>query len=119
MKLIKARSAVLPFVQVIILLLIFLSVTSCRSRHNKDAQVFRYNETTGIATLDPAFAKNQSVIWPIHQLYNTLVETDGQLNMVPSLATRWDVSPDRKTYLFHLRQDVFFHDSPAFTNGKG
>ena len=31
---------------------------------------------TGIASLDPAFAKNQSIMWAVHQLYNTLVEVD-------------------------------------------
>jgi peptide/nickel transport system substrate-binding protein len=81
--------------------------------------VFRYNEQTGIATLDPAFAKNQSIIWAVHQLYNTLVETDQELNIVPSLAKSWEVSGDRRTYIFHLRTDVFFHDNDAFPGGKG
>jgi oligopeptide transport system substrate-binding protein len=92
---------------------------SCHQKNNNGKQVFRYNETTGIATLDPAFAKNQSIIWAVHQLYNTLVETDSNLNIVPSLAYRWDVSPDRLTYVFHLRNDVFFHDNEVFPGGKG
>src|SRR5258708_39140609 len=81
-----------------------------RHERNQDKTVFRYNEQTGVATLDPAFAKNQSIIWPVHQIYNTLVETDQNLNIVPSLAKSWDVSADRLTYTFHLRSDVFFHD---------
>ena len=102
-----------------LLLFCVVLIISCQSQHKKNENVFRYNETTGIATLDPAFAKNQSVIWPVHQLYNTLIETDNKLNMVPSLAKRWDVSADRMTYVFHLRNDVVFHDNPAFKNGKG
>lgn len=94
-------------------------LSSCYSKRSNNKQVFRYNESTGIATLDPAFAKNQSIIWAVHQLYNTLVETDNKLNIVPSLAYRWDVSPDRLTYIFHLRNDVFFHDNDAFPEGKG
>ncbi|HYC29248.1 MAG TPA: ABC transporter substrate-binding protein, partial [Chitinophagaceae bacterium] len=58
-------------------------------------------------------------MWPIHQLYNTLVETDSNLNMVPSLAHSWDVSEDRLTYIFHLRGDVFFHDNDVFPQGRG
>src|SRR5215813_6783997 len=92
---------------------------SCGSKVQRDKQVFRYNEQDGIATLDPAFAKNRSIIWAIHQLYNTLVETDDALNIAPSLAYRWDISPDRKTYTFHLRTDVYFHDNDAFPGGKG
>lgn len=92
---------------------------SCISKEDSEKMIFYYNETTGIASLDPAFAKNQSVMWPVHQLYNTLIETDSNLNIVPSLAKSWEVSDDRKTYIFHLRTDVFFHDNAAFPNGKG
>jgi oligopeptide transport system substrate-binding protein len=88
--------------------------------HNKaDKKIFHYNEVTGIASLDPAFAKNQSVMWAVHQIYNTLIETDDNLNMVPSLAKSWNVSDDRKLYTFHLRTDVFFHDNDAFPESKG
>jgi oligopeptide transport system substrate-binding protein len=97
----------------------FCGLYSCSSKHATNKQVFNYNEQTGIATLDPAFAKNQSVMWPIHQLYNTLVEVDSSLNIVPSVAKRWDVSADRRVFTFHLRDDVFFHDDPCFPNGKG
>ncbi len=93
-------------------------LTACYNK-KQNRNIFHYNEQTGIASLDPAFAKNQSIMWAIHQLYNTLVEVDENLNIVPSLATRWDISPDRLTWTFHLRNDVFFHDDPAFKNGKG
>ncbi|PYE90020.1 ABC transporter substrate-binding protein [Phyllobacterium leguminum] len=32
----------------------------------------------------------------------------------PALAKNWDISPDRKTYTFHLHQGVKFHDGAAF-----
>ncbi len=82
-------------------------------------KVFTYNESDGIATLDPAFAKNRSIMWVIHQLYGTLVETDADLHFVPGLARSWEVSADRRVWTFHLRTDVFFHDDPAFPGGKG
>jgi oligopeptide transport system substrate-binding protein len=94
-------------------------LSSCDNNRSSSKQVFRYNENSNIATLDPAFAKSQSVIWAVHQLYNTLVETDSQLHIVPSLATRWEISADRLQYTFYLRKDVFFHDNDAFPNGKG
>jgi peptide/nickel transport system substrate-binding protein len=82
-------------------------------------KVFNYNEVDGIATLDPAFAKNRSIIWAVHQLYSTLVETDDRLNIVPCLARSWEVGPDRRTWTFHLRTDVYFQDDPAFPGGRG
>ncbi len=98
-------------------LIVFL-LSSCGGSQSND-RFFHYNEVTGIASLDPAFAKNQSIMWAVHQLYNTLVETDSNLNLVPSLAKSWEISADKKTFIFHLRTDVFFHDHPVFANGIG
>src|SRR5450755_3356389 len=103
----------------IFILTIGFLLSACRSNSTSDKKIFRYNEPTGIASLDPAFAKNQSVIWPVHQIYNTLVQTDANLNIVPSLAKSWDISEDKKTYRFHLRGDVFFQDNDVFPGGRG
>jgi ABC-type transport system substrate-binding protein len=92
---------------------------SCYRGEEKQQNVFRYNEQTGIASIDPAFAKNQSIMWAIHQLYSTLVDVDSQLHIVPSIAKRWEISADKKTYTFYLRNDVFFHDDACFPNAKG
>jgi ABC-type transport system substrate-binding protein len=100
-------------------LTIIVFFAGCYSSEKTSENVFHYNETTGIASLDPAFAKNQSVMWAVHQLYNTLVETDSQLNLIPSLAAKWEISADKKTYTFILRNDVFFHNDPCFPGGKG
>ena len=96
-----------------------IGLISCYNSDKRSENVFHYNEQTGIASLDPAFAKNQSIMWAVHQLYNTLVEVDSQLNIVPSLAKRWEISPDKTTYTFYLRNDVVFHDDACFPNGRG
>lgn len=92
---------------------------SCSGKFQTNKNIFHYNEQTGIASLDPAFAKNQSITWVVHQLYNTLVEVDQDLHIVPSLAKSWEISGDRLTYVFHLRDDIFFHDDEAFPGGRG
>jgi peptide/nickel transport system substrate-binding protein len=102
-----------------VLLLCGLFPVSCLQKRETDKNIFHYNEQTGIASLDPAFAKNQSIMWAVHQLFNTLVEVDQNLNIVPSLAKSWEISQDRRTYIFHLRTDVFFHADQAFANEKG
>jgi peptide/nickel transport system substrate-binding protein len=58
-------------------------------------------------------------MWPAHQLFNTLVEIDDSLHIVPSLAKGWDISEDKTVFTFHLRNDVFFHDDDCFPGGKG
>ncbi|ULQ57922.1 ABC transporter substrate-binding protein [Flavihumibacter rivuli] len=100
----------------VVAVLIFL--VSCGKREQGN-NIFCYNESSGIATLDPAFAKNQSIMWAVHQLYSTLVEVDSNLNIVPLLAKDWEVAADGRTYTFHLRTDVYFHDSDVFPGGKG
>jgi ABC-type transport system substrate-binding protein len=101
------------------IIVLSLCFFSCYNSEKRSQNIFHYNEQTGIASLDPALAKNQSIMWAVHQLYNTLVEVDSQLNIVPSLATRWEISDDKTTYTFHLRNDVVFHDDACFLNGKG
>ena len=95
------------------------AISGCGAVKKDGKKIFHYNEHSGIATLDPAFAKAQATMWPAHQLFNTLVEVDDSLHIVPSLAKSWDISDDRLVYTFHLRNDVFFHDDDVFTNKKG
>jgi oligopeptide transport system substrate-binding protein len=92
---------------------------SCHSKAPSTKKIFRYNESSGIATLDPAFAKNQSVMWVVHQLYNTLVEVDDKLRIKPSLATHWEFGNDKRSIVFHLRTDVYFQEDEVFVGGKG
>jgi peptide/nickel transport system substrate-binding protein len=92
---------------------------SCAGRKDADKKIFHYNQPEGISSLDPAFAKNQAIMWGVHQLFNTLVEADENLHIKPSLCKRWVVSDDRLTYTFILRDDVYFHDNAAFPGGKG
>lgn len=101
------------------IMLLCLGIMSCSENRQQPKQIFRYNQAEGIASLDPAFAKNQSIMWAVHQLYNTLVEVDEQMQLKPSLAQSWEISDDRLRYTFHLRTDVYFHDNEAFPDGIG
>lgn len=82
-------------------------------------RVFRYNQPESLTSLDPAFARNQANTWAVTQLYNGLVELDDSLKPGPSLAHRYNISPDGRRYTFTLRPDVFFHDSEVFPSGRG
>jgi peptide/nickel transport system substrate-binding protein len=50
-------------------------------------------------------------------LYDFLVGTnpDGSLSTANGVAERWDASPDGKTWTFHLRKGVTFHDGTELT----
>ncbi len=50
-----------------------------------------------------------------HPIYNGLAEfKSGTTEVEPALAEKWDVSPDGKTYTFHLRKGVKFQTTDYF-----
>ena len=61
--------------------------------------------------LDPARETDGESFYATHQIFDTLVEfKTGTTEIVPALATSWDVSDDNLTYTFYLREGVKFHD---------
>lgn len=102
----------------IFFIIIALTLGSCSNNSERPNDVFRYNESKGISTLDPAFAKSQTIIWPVSQLFNGLVQMDENTEIKACIAKDWTISEDGKTYTFQLREDVFFHDNPIFRNKK-
>jgi len=94
--------------------------SACSHKNEKEHRsVFRYNESAGITSLDPAFAKDQANIWACNQLFNGLVQLDSQLIIRPCLASSWSISDDGKIYTFCLRSDVYFHQTDFFTFSGG
>lgn len=94
---------------------------SCSEKKTSESSktVFNYNEMAGVSSLDPAASSNFENIWAVNQLFNGLVQTDNDLNVIPCIARKFKISNDGLKYTFYLRNDVFFHDNPAFEKGKG
>lgn len=86
---------------------------------NEDKKVFTLNLDQGLTSLDPAFARNQNVLWMTNQIFNGLVQIDDSLHIEPCVAKSWEISTDGKQYIFHLRNDVYFHDDALFPDKKG
>ena len=93
---------------------------SCSSKYdNSNLKIFKYNESNGISTLDPVFAKDKATIWATSQVFNSLVKMGDNLEVEPSVASSWTISEDGLLYTFYVREDVFFHDNENFKEGKG
>ncbi len=61
--------------------------------------------------LDPAINFGIDAIQIYSQIYETLTILDSSANQIkPNLAKDWSVSNDYKSYIFHLRENVKFHD---------
>jgi ABC-type transport system substrate-binding protein len=65
--------------------------------------------------LDPALVEDSVSAEYVVQIFSGLVALNAELEVVPDLAERWELSPDGRTYTFFLRQDARFHDGRAVT----
>ncbi|MBQ3595046.1 MAG: ABC transporter substrate-binding protein [Bacteroidales bacterium] len=95
-------------------LLILFSSCGRDNSHDEDLKIFKYNESAGILTLDPIYAKDLPHIWACNQIFNGLVAFDDEMNVVPAIAKSWNISDDGMTYTFVLRDDVYFHEDECF-----
>ncbi len=101
------------------LLFAFLVVGCQSNKQEENRTVFRYNESKGVTSLDPAQARTMGNIWATTQLFNGLVQLNDEMEVVPCIAKSWKILEGGLTYQFTLKQDVYFHDSPQFDNEKG
>ena len=82
-------------------------IWSCTAEDfNDDERVFRYNESAGITTLDPAHSRSLELMWVADALYDGLVELSPELEVIPAIAKSWEWDGDG--VVFHLRKDVRF-----------
>ena len=112
-----SKSAIKYNFQLLILhctLLILFSSCGRDNSHDEDLKIFKYNESAGILTLDPIYAKDLPHIWACNQIFNGLVAFDDEMNVVPAIAKSWNISDDGMTYTFVLRDDVYFHEDECF-----
>src|SRR5437764_9455299 len=102
------------FLPLILGALLFLaSVPSAGSQTAADPKTLVVGASFDIKSLDPARGFEQ-IGGMVHKAtYDTLVTLDENdiSQIVPDLAQTWDVSPDAKTFTFHLRPGVTFQTS--------
>jgi oligopeptide transport system substrate-binding protein len=77
------------------------------------ASMLRYALTVEPTTLDPARVSDLVTAELLMHCFEGLVRINEKNEVEPVLAEKWDLSPDGKTYTFHLRRGVKFH------NGRG
>lgn len=66
-------------------------------------------------TFDPAAAGDAATAAVTAQLYETLTTYDSALKLQPALAASWEVAPDGRSVVFHLRPDLTFSDGSTLT----
>ena len=66
-------------------------------------------------TLDPAKVQDIETTGLLDNVFEGLVTWDEQNHLVPCLSDKWDVKDGGKTYVFHLRKGVKFHNGDPLT----
>ena len=89
--------------------LLLLALTGCGSGSNS----FTWFVDTIPANLDPQVASSASDIIACENLYSGLVRRTPDGSLAPELCERWEVSADRLTYTFYLK------DGLTYTASKG
>jgi peptide/nickel transport system substrate-binding protein len=67
------------------------------------------------ANLDPRIGTDAQSQRLHSLIFSSLLERDAHFDLHGDLATAWE-SPDPRTYIFHLRRDVKFHDGRPLTS---
>lgn len=68
-----------------------------------------------IKTINPILPEGAASADATKLVFSGLTRLNDQRQIEPDLAQRWDISDDGKTYTFHLREGVKWHDGVPFT----
>ena len=82
-------------------------------KRSYDVLYFRLKKD--ITSLDPAFIVDVDGGKVASFLYNGLVRLDENLNIVPDIASAWEILDDGRRYRFYLRDDVYFSNNVKCT----
>jgi oligopeptide transport system substrate-binding protein len=100
-----------------------LAITACHKpetnvEKGNRLQILHKGNGKEVQDLDPHIVNSVSSLNIISALLEGLVSEDPHdLHPVPGVAERWEISPDEKTYTFHLRPDAKWSNGDPVTAG--
>jgi len=80
-----------------------------------EGSVLHVAQTAEPTTLDPAQVQDGPTIELMMHVFDGLVQWNVKNELVPGLAEKWETSDGGRTYTFHLRKGVKFHNGRALT----
>src|SRR5690242_13243042 len=98
-----------------LILVIAVFLSSCASQTSADPGVVSVALDQTPDNLDPRIGQNAASQRLDALMFNSLVRKNERSELVPDLALSWEM-PDPTTYVFHIRDDVHFHDGRHLTS---
>jgi peptide/nickel transport system substrate-binding protein len=81
-----------------------------------EAQTIRAVMHSDLKILDPIWTTAYIVRNHGYMVYDTLLSMDEKFALKPQMADKWEVSADKLTYTFTLRDGLLFHDGKPVTS---
>ena len=94
-----------------------LAATPMAGEKLAEDQTFSYSIIDEFTSVDPQIVEDVSGSDIIRDLFEGLFNQDKEGNLVPGVATSYDVSDDKLTYTFHLRDNAKWSDGKPVTAG--
>lgn len=94
---------------VLLCFLVSLLVCSCGKVGPVEEKVLYTCKNYEYWEMDPAIYSYYQTFALSEDIYEGLVSFDSELNVIPKLATEWNISHDYLEYIFKLREGVKFH----------
>ncbi len=111
-----ARDKLRRRLTVLALLTLLLPAGCSYFRQESDPHTLVFLMEAAPTNLDPRIGADAYSAHLDGLIFSSLVAHDAQMNVIPDLAERWE-TPDPRTYVFHLRHGVEFHDGRELTSG--
>jgi len=89
-------------------------LSGCRDSARQDASTVTVLIESSPASLDPRVGVDAQAEHIDMLLFDALLRKDKNFQLLPDLAQSWQM-PDSRTYIFHLRTDVRFHNGQPLT----
>lgn len=68
-----------------------------------------------VKSVNPLFPENSATEDVSSLVYSGLTKINGDREVVADISDRWDISDDKKTYTFHIRENAKWHDGVKLT----
>ena len=111
-----------------ILIVLSTFIFSCSTKNNdiikqeikEKRGTLRINENSYFVSLFPPLTKDIVSLHIVAQCYEGLVKYNTKtLEVVPAIASSWEIDPLGVIYTFYLNKNVYFHNDECFSIGKG
>jgi len=74
-----------------------------------------YSASGDPVNFNPILQSDTTSGWVVGRVYDGLITTNENLEVIPELATDWEFSDDGLEWTFHIHDGVYFHDGEQLT----